>query len=182
LSRLADVERPLVEERDHPVRPWVLAGLLGLLVLMAAWVFYYSPLEGGQLRCEPPAELVPAPESEQGATGRERCLLASTSEPYEVVLGLTLSNTGRLPIDVEGFAPDPPVAELLSFTDPDPFPLRAGESRQLDLVVEVHACGPTRGERLLTLEELPVRSRFLGIPRTTGADLDIELSVLRTRC
>jgi hypothetical protein len=183
MTGLADVDRPLIEERQHPVRPWVLALALLVVVLAVASVFYYSPLEAGELGCAEPAQLVPAPESETGQVGRERCLLTAGREVEQVVLDVELVNAGRLPITVEGLALDAPVAELLRVMDTEePFSLSPGETRRIDLVLEVAACDPDRGERLLTLAELPVRSRFLGIPKTTGATLDTELSVLRSRC
>lgn len=182
MSRLADVDRPLVEERDHLLRPWVLAGAVAIAVVAVAAAFYYAPLEAGSLSCPPPAELVPAPESEAGAAGRERCVLTSASGTTQVAVSLVLANTGRLPITVQGVDLDAPMAELVTVGAISPFALGGGEERELDLDLEVHACDPARGERLLTLTELPVRVRFLGLPKTTGAALDTELSVLRSAC
>jgi hypothetical protein len=189
MGGLADVERPLLEERTHPVRPWVAAGLLLIVVLAVAGALYYAPLELGELRCEDPAELVPAPESEAGAVGRERCLLTATADAEEVVLGVVMTNTGPLPITVEEVRLDGPVSELLAIRDlrtrqgaSAPLAVPAGESVPLELHLEVRACDPTRGERLLTLTELPVRTRFLGLPKTNGATLTTELSVLRSSC
>jgi hypothetical protein len=101
-SPLATVDVPLVEERDHPVRPWALAIALAVVVAGVAWAFYHSPLVGGPLACGAPAELVPATETEDGIAAPARCVLAAGAAPVDVVVRLDLTNGGPLPVTVRG--------------------------------------------------------------------------------
>jgi hypothetical protein len=187
-SELAAVDRPLVEERHHPLRPWVVAGLLGIAILAVALAFYATPLRGGPLGCAEPAELVPAPESEDGVVGPPRCVLSSGAEPIDVVLTAELTNAGRLPVDVEGLNLGETLSQLVEVVDlraggaSAPFRIAGGDTATAEVHLRVRACDPTRGERLITLTELPVRTRFLGLPKTVGTPLATELSVLRRPC
>lgn len=194
LAGLAGIEQPLVRERHHPVRPWAAAGVVAVAILAVAFAFYYAPLEVDALDCPPSGQLVPAPESEAGAVGVERCLITSAAEPLTMSLGAVLRNGGRLPVIVEGVALDDALDGLVAVEDlrmtapgsaPEPFApfaLGPGEAWSLEVAIRVRACDPDRGERLLTVTDLPVRTRFLGAPKTTDAPLDTELSVLRSRC
>jgi hypothetical protein len=191
MDELAQVDRPLLVERHHPWRPWVLAGLLLIVGAAVFGAFYYAPLTVGPLDCPPPAELIAAPESEFGPLDPPRCLLTAGTTPLEVELSATLRNDGPLTVAVAGVALPPGLDDLVVVTaatvdggtiGPSEVPIGPGEQGQLRLALRLAPCEVGRAERLITFDELPLRTRFAAITTTQGVGLATELSLLRAAC
>lgn len=196
MSELARLDAPLMVERDHPVRPWVVAGALLVAILLVASAFYYSPLvAAGPTRCPEEAELVPAPESEDGTVGQELCLVGH-APGRDMTFGTAVRNDGRLPITVAGLDFDSAVLELVEVHDVllghadgaaepapfAPFRLAPGEERLILVEATLRPCEPGRDGRLVSLPALPVRTSFFGVPKTAAVPLTNELSVLLADC
>ncbi len=196
MSELSKVGAPLLEERDHPLRPWVVTGLLLVAILAVAGAFYYSPVTAiGATRCPDDAELVPPPESEDGTVGEDLCLITHTPGA-DMTFGATLRNDGPLPIVVTELDFDAAVRELIDvhgvrvgggagdvdLVPMEPFRLRAGEERYVQVDATLLPCDRGSEGRVVSVPALPVRTRFAGVPKTAEVPLPQELSVLLTGC
>jgi hypothetical protein len=187
-----------MEERDHPVRPWVLTGGILLVLLLATGVLFYSPLEVGSVTaCPDDSEAVPPEETDDGPVeGGELCLVQH-ADGRAIVFGLAVRNGGPLPITVTGIEFDSAVREIMELTavrtaptdDPDmprtplePFRLRPGQERYLEVQVVLRPCDGLRGNRLVTLTQLPVQTRFVMVDKTTHVPLTSQLGVLLGAC
>jgi hypothetical protein len=195
VSELSKVGAPLLEERDHPLRPWIVAGLVLVAVVAAAGAFYYAPLTGvGATRCPEGSELVPAPEAEDGTVGEEVCLVTHT-DGGDMTFGTTLRNDGVLPITVTGLDFDAAVHDLIevqgvrmatearaALVPMEPFRLDGGQERYVQVDATLLPCDPTRDGRVVSLAVVPVRTTFAGVPKTAEVPLAQELSVLLADC
>lgn len=196
MGGLADLDRPLIEQRDRPLLPWLVAGAVALAVLGVASAFYYAPLEPGTLAvCPDGAEEMPPPEDEDGPTGGPVCLVTHV-EGAEVRFGGTIRNAGPLPITVERLDFDGAVEALLDVervtmstadgAEPST-PLarfRLGPGAERTVVVEgrLRPCDPGRRGVVVSVPALPVRTSFLGVRRVAAVPLASELAVLLGDC
>lgn len=195
MRELSKVGAPLLEERDHPLRPWVISGLVLVVILAAAGAFYYAPLTGvGATRCPDPAELVPAPEAEDGTVGEEVCLVTHI-EGGDMTFGTTLRNDGMLPITVTALDFDAAVRDLIEVHDVrmgadagsdlvplEPFRLDGGQERYVEVEATLLPCDPTQEGRVVSLAAVPVRTTFAGAATTAEVPLRQQLSVLLADC
>jgi hypothetical protein len=178
-----------MEERSHPVRPWLITGLILLAVVVVTSALFYAPLEVGEVsECPEGSEAVAPEETDDGPVEDTMLCLIQHEAGRVIVFGLAVRNGGPLPITVTGLEFDtrgardhgagrgPHGADRRSGRRPrtplEPFGLAPGQQHYIEVQATLRPCDSLRGGRLVTLTQLPVQTRFAMVSRRpTSPDL-----------
>jgi hypothetical protein len=197
-NELRSLDAPLMEERSHPVRPWLITGLILLAVVVVTSALFYAPLEVGEVsECPEGSEAVAPEETDDGPVEDTMLCLIQHEAGRVIVFGLAVRNGGPLPITVTGLEFDTAVREILEVdavrtgttegrTEDrvalEPFGLAPGQQHIIEVEATLRPCDSLRGGRLVTLTHLPVRTRFAMVSKTAHVPLTSQLGVLLGSC